>query len=140
MVIWLLGISGSGKSTLGEKLKQKLDRHQINNTLIDGDKFRNFFDNDLGYAVEDRRENIKRIISAAKMAEELKHVTIVCNISPFQDLRNFCKYKFNQYIEIFLDRQIEEAIKDDVKKIYKKSKLKNIIGFDIKFDIPQNPI
>ena len=65
MVIWLIGISGSGKTTLGNRLKQYLGSLNKKSYLIDGDVIREFFDRDLGYSREDRRQNIKRIALAA---------------------------------------------------------------------------
>ena len=106
MVIWLLGISGAGKSTLGNLLKQYFDRNAVKSFILDGDSVRNFFDNDLGFSVDERRQNIKRILLAAQALEQSGVIPIVCNISPFEDLRQFAREKFNDYVQIYLQKSI----------------------------------
>lgn len=134
MVIWLLGISGSGKTTLGKKLKKYLASQKIKNYIIDGDIVRDFFDNDLGYSKEDRILNIKRIMLSAYVLEQNDIIPIVCNISPFQHLRDLAKDKFNNYEEIYLKRTIDDIKNKD--NIYQDI---NVVGVDLKFDIPKNP-
>jgi adenylylsulfate kinase-like enzyme len=139
MVIWLLGISGAGKSTLGRIIAQKFADVGKLTTMIDGDDFRAFFDNDLGYSTAERRENVKRVIAAAKGANEVGAIVVVCNISPFEDLRRFCRSKLDGYIEIFLEKSLADAAQADVKKVYERSQNVNIVGFDVKFDTPKSP-
>lgn len=139
MVIWLMGISGSGKSTLGIKVKEYYDKNNIKAFIIDGDIVREFFDFDLGYTKNDRIENIKRVILSAFFLEKNGIVVIVCNISPFENLRNFARRKFQDYNEIFLSKNIEVAKKNDVKKVYEKNiDSTPIVGVDIFFEEPLN--
>ena len=137
MVVWLLGISGAGKSTLGNLLKQYYDRKKIQSFILDGDVVRSFFDNDLGYSVDDRRQNIKRILLAAHVLEQNGIIPVVCNISPFEDLREFARKKFDDYVQIYLQKSISIARKNDVKKIYRDNiKETPITGIDIVFEEP----
>lgn len=137
MVIWLIGISGAGKSTLGAGLKNYFDKQNIAAALIDGDIVREFFEQDLGYSVNDRKQNIKRIIFAAHMLEEQGVVPIVCNISPFEELRDFAARKLQDYVQVFLKKNPIVASQNDVKGVY-KDKLPNtpLVGFDIEFEEP----
>jgi len=139
MVIWLIGISGAGKTTLGTKIKQYYDGNNINSFILDGDLIRDFHDNDLGYSREDRIENIKRIMLAAYILEQNAIVAIVCNISPFEHLREVARKKLDNYIEIFLDKDINVAKNNVVKNVYKNNMGKtSLIGIDIKFEKPLN--
>lgn len=133
MVIWLLGISGSGKSTLGKELKNYFDNSNISSYIIDGDIIRSFYENDLGYTKEDREANIKRILLSAYILEQNNIIPIVCNISPFEQLRDFARKKFDNYIEIYLKRDINNI--KNKKTVYKD---KNVVGVDIKFEEPKN--
>jgi len=137
MILWFIGISGSGKSTLGNALKRALDGKKVPNAILDGDVVRKFFDHDLGYSRENRMANIKRIQFAAHVLSENNMVTIVCNICPFQELRDFSRAKFHDYNEIYLQKDLNRSIHSDVKSVYKKHHGKTaIIGLDIPFDEP----
>ena len=140
MVIWLLGISGAGKTTLGVKLEEYLKKRNIKCYRIDGDIVRDFYENDLGFSKEDRIANIKRIMLAAYVLEENNIIPIVCNISPFQFLRDFARKKFKNYVEIFLHKEISKAKQENNKReLYgKKNKNSPIIGIDIPFEEPVN--
>jgi adenylylsulfate kinase len=139
MVIWLLGISGAGKSTLGELIKNHYDTNGVQSFVLDGDVVRTFFDNDLSYSIDERRQNIKRILLAAHVLEQNGVIPIVCNISPFEDLRQFARDKFSDYIQIYLEKSITIAKHNDVKNIYSDNISKSpIVGIDMPFDEPKN--
>ena len=138
MVIWLLGISGAGKTTLGLKLKQHFDSEGVQSFILDGDIVRNFFDNDLSYSIDERRQNIKRIMLAAHVLEQNGIIPIVCNIAPFEDLRQFARQKFSNYVQIYLKKSLSLAQANDVKNIYKDNISKSmIVGIDLEFDQPK---
>ena len=138
MVVWLIGISGAGKSTLGVKLKRYYESNNVKTFLLDGDIVRDFYDNDLGYSREDRIANIKRIMLSAYVLEQNGIVPIVCNISPFEHLRSFCRKKFDDYNEIFLLKNLDIAKSNDVKKVYRENiKRTLLVGVDIAFENPQ---
>ncbi|WP_044837559.1 adenylyl-sulfate kinase [Thalassomonas viridans] len=137
MVIWLLGVSGAGKSTLGNRLKSYCDAQGIKSFLLDGDLVRDFYDNDLGYSPPDRRHNIKRIMLAARVLEQNGIIPIVCNISPFEDLRRFARQKFDNYQQVYLRKDIRHARTNDVKNIYKDHMNKTpLVGVDMTFEPP----
>lgn len=139
MIIWLLGISGAGKTTLGRKLYNQFLEDKKKVYLIDGDEVRSFFDNDLGYSIEDRKSNIKRIIYAAHVLSLNEVNVIVCNISPFEELREFSRNKLTNYIQIYLHKSIDKSRNNDIKSIYKNNIGKtDLIGIDIQFDEPLN--
>ena len=139
MVLWLLGISGAGKSTLGNKLKEYCDQSKKPAWIIDGDMIRDFFDNDLGFEREDRVQNIKRILLAAHVLSENGTIAIVCNISPFENLRQFARKKIKNYNQIYLKKNLETSRRNDVKEVYKNHIGKTpVVGVDLQFDEPQN--
>lgn len=135
MVIWLLGISGAGKTTLGQLLNDELQARGIKTSVLDGDVIRSFFDNDLGYTTEDRKMNVKRIMLAAHLLSESNIVTIVCNISPFEELREIARKKIKNYHQVYINKSLDVSIKNDVKGVYKEN-TSNIVGKDLQFDEP----
>ncbi len=134
MIIWLLGVSGSGKTTLGTLIKEYFDKKHIKNYIIDGDIVRDFYNNDLGFTKEDRVTNIKRILLSAYILEQNNIIPIVCNISPFQELRQFARNKFTRYEEIYLKRDLNDI--KNKENVYKDA---NVVGVDLQFEEPVNP-
>lgn len=139
MVIWLVGISGAGKTTLGRKLEQFYSGKGFKTYLLDGDEVRSLFKDDLGYTDADREANIKRIILGAYLLDKNDIIGIICNISPFQHLRDLARQIIKEYNEIYLDKDIRVSMKNDVKGVYKENVGKtDIVGFGQRFDEPLN--
>ena len=74
---------------------------------------------------------------AAYVLEQNGVIPIVCNISPFEDLRQFAREKFDDYVQIYLQKSLTIAQQNDVKNIYKDNVNKTpISGIDLIFDDP----
>lgn len=137
MVIWLIGISGAGKTTIGNRLEKHFDKIGIKNYLLDGDEVRDLFDRDLGYSDEDREANIKRIILGAYLLDKNDIVGIICNIGPLEHLRALARKKIKGYNEVYLKKDLQASMRNDVKGIYKENIGKTqIVGIDAAFDEP----
>lgn len=137
MVIWLIGISGAGKTTIGKRLEEHFNNLNIKNYLLDGDEVRDLFDRDLGYSDEEREANIKRIILGAYLLDKNDIIGIVCNIAPLEKLRALARTKIIGYNEIYLKKDINMSMKNDVKGVYRENVGKTqIVGIDAAFDEP----
>lgn len=86
-VLWLFGLSGSGKSALANGLERRLHDEGRLVRLLDGDNIRTGLNADLGFSVEDRRENLRRIAEVAKLFAETGIVTLVSFITPLEEAR-----------------------------------------------------
>ncbi len=140
MLIWLIGISGAGKTTIGRRLQAHFQALGIQNYLLDGDEVRDLFDRDLGYSDAEREANIKRIILGAYLLDKNNIAGIVCNISPLEHLRALARRKIAGYNEIYLKKNLQASIEDDVKGMYAANLGKTqIVGIDAAFDPPQHP-
>lgn len=140
MIIWLIGISGAGKTTIGRKLETYLNKIGKKCYLLDGDEVRDLFDRDLGYSDADREANIKRIILGAYLLDRNDIIGIICNIGPLECLRQLARRKIAGYNEIYLKKDLQSSIKNDVKGVYQANMGKTqIVGIDATFDEPQTP-
>lgn len=140
MVLWLIGISGAGKTTIGRKLEKYFQEIGKKCYLLDGDEVRDLFDRDLGYSDEDREANIKRIILGVYLLERNDIVGIICNIGPLEHLRQLARRKIPGYNEIYLKKDIQISMENDVKGVYKNNLGKTeIVGIDAAFDEPVTP-
>ena len=132
MIIWFTGISGVGKTLIAKKLFRILKKKTKNVVHIDGDKFRSILNNDIGYSLKDRNINASRIINFVKLLNEQKINVIVSANLTSQKYRRYCKRKFNKYLEININTDLNLLKKRDRKKIYSNRSLKNVVGFGIK--------
>lgn len=141
-VIWFTGISGAGKSTLAERLKSYLDSRDVRAELLDGDVVRDFFEKDLGYTRPDRIMNVRRIAFAAEMVRRQGVLTLVANIAPYVEVRDFIRRKIPNYIQVYVKSELAVVQARDVKGHYKdfqNGDQKNLIGIDDAYEPPRNP-
>ena len=127
--IWLIGPSAAGKTTISILLYENFKK--INNlVLIDGDKVRNLYENNLGYDKESRSKNTHRYVNLVKWLMDYNISSIVAVISPFQNDRLICRKEIKNYSEVYLKSSREVRIKRDKKKLYLpaiKGEKKNVV-------------
>ena len=142
MIIWITGISGSGKTTTASFLINKLRKTYSNLVNLDGDVIRNLYGDDLGYDVNSRIKQIKRIQKLCSFLESQGLIVIVSALYAEETLLRWNRRNFKKYLEVYLDASIDLVKKRDPKNIYKKyflGKEKNIVGIDIEWNVPINP-
>ena len=142
MVIWITGISGSGKSTLGKYFFKKFKKKYPSTVFFDGDQFRKIFLNDIKYTLKDRDINAVRLTNLVKnISLQRVNIVVSANITS-KRFRDWCRRNINDYFEVFIDVPIDILIKKrDYKKLYKHAiagKIKNVVGVDIPFKIPNS--
>ena len=122
-VLWLTGLSGSGKSTIAQHLKRKMHNAGYLAQVLDGDNIRSGINSNLGFSLEDRRENIRRIAEIAKLYKNSGLITICSFISPTKAIREYAKSIIDEadFIEIYVNASLELCESRDVKGLYKKS-------------------
>src|SRR3989337_1828253 len=144
LTVWLTGLSGSGKSTIAVELEHALleNRHQA--YIMDGDNIRHGLNKNLGFAPEDRSENIRRIGEVAKLFTDANIITITAFISPYrQDRDNARKLqKEGEFIEVYVKCPIDVCEQRDTKGLYKKARageVKEFTGISAPYEEPSNP-
>lgn len=143
-IIWLTGLSGSGKSTIATELERILFSRNYQVMILDGDIVRHGLNADLGFSLEDRKENIRRIGEAAKLLMEAGIITIAAFISPYNSDRDRIReiVPIGDFIETYIECPLEECERRDPKGLYKKARagiIKNFTGIDDPFEKPVNP-
>lgn len=139
--IWFTGLSGSGKSTLAKLLEKKLFERGYKTVLLDGDNTRLNLNKDLGFSLEDRTENIRRIAEVSKLLNDAGIITISCFISPTNEIRELARTiigKHSFYL-IYTNSSIETCIQRDTKGLYKKAienKIPDFTGISSPFEVP----
>ena len=103
---------------------------------------RDFFEQKFRYSREDRDLVTKQIAFSAYLLVENGVDVIVANIAGSYSIRDFLRRKWKQYIQVYLDADVNDCISNDSKGIYKKHlQLKNpqLLGVDIPYERPRKP-
>jgi len=142
-LLWFTGLSGSGKSTIANALDIRLNQDGLATYLLDGDNIRLGINSDLGFSLEDRNENIRRISEIGKLFVDAGLITIACFISPLKVNREMVRSTLGaDFIEVFVDCPLEECEKRDPKNLYKKARqgdIKEFTGITSPYEKPENP-
>ena len=141
----MTGLSGAGKTTLAQHLFKRLRKEGYSALVLDGDEIRRQAHSRLGFSAADIRLNNRLVAERCLQLVDTYDFIIVTLISPFRDSRAEArKLLGNIYTEIFINVSIEEAIRRDVKGLYKRAlngEISNFIGIspEIPYEEPQNP-
>ena len=131
MLIWFTGISGSGKSTLAGMLEYVLHEKGIHTYILDGDNVRSGLNSDLDFSDAGRVENIRRIAELANLMVDAGLVVMASFISPFRSERALARdlVGAENFVEVFVDCNLETAESRDVKGLYQKARAGIIPNF-----------
>jgi hypothetical protein len=82
LIIQIIGLPGSGKTTLAKALASR-----INAILLNADEVRAELSSDLGFSIEDRVEQARRLGALARLLSNQNHTTIVDFVCPTEETR-----------------------------------------------------
>ena len=142
-VLWFTGLSGSGKSTIASALEKLLFSKGYFVQVLDGDNTRSGINNNLGFSIDDRKENIRRIAELSKLFLESGVICINSFVSPTRSIRNMAREIIGEddFLEFFVNTPLEICEQRDVKGLYKKARaglIKDFTGIDSPFEEPEN--
>ncbi len=143
-VVWLTGLSGAGKSTIAHKLELYLFEKGIRVYVLDGDNVRHGLNKDLGFSMEDRKENIRRIAHVAALFVDAGILTICAIISPYKVDREMAREIIgkDKFLEVYVKCPLKVCEDRDPKGLYKKARsglIKGFTGIDDPYEEPKNP-
>ena len=144
--VWLTGLSGSGKSTIAAELEEALVGSGRAAYRLDGDNLRLGLNGDLGFAADDRAENVRRVGEVARLFADAGVVAIVPVISPYRADRDRVRAIHAEaglaFVEVFVDTPIEVCEARDPKGLYAKARageIKGFTGIDDPYEAPLAP-
>ena len=143
-VVWLTGLSAAGKSTIATELERELFSQGKHAYVLDGDNMRHGLCSDLGFAPEDRKENIRRIGEVAKLFADAGFVCITAFISPYRSDRELARRIAppGRFVEVYLDTPLEICEQRDPKGLYAKARageIKDFTGISAPYEPPLKP-
>lgn len=143
-LLWFTGLSGSGKSTIANALDVALHQRGYHTFLLDGDNVRHGLNKDLGFADEDRVENIRRIGEVSKLFTDAGLIVLSAFISPFTSDRRMVRNLFpaGEFVEVFMDTPLATCEERDPKGLYGKARagqIRHFTGIDSPYEAPERP-
>jgi len=143
-LIWFTGLSGSGKSVISDALENMLFEKGFSTYSLDGDNIRLGLCRGLGFSLEDRTENIRRIAEVANLMLDAGLIVLASFISPLKSQRDLVKEIVGEenFVEVYISTPLEECEKRDVKGLYKKAhnrEIKNFTGISSVYEPPEKP-
>lgn len=144
MVLWFTGLSGAGKSTLATAIEHALADKGCHAIVLDGDNLRHGLCSDLGFALEDRSENIRRVGEVAKLFMDAGMIVVTAFISPLIRDRNQARSLFNEgdFFEVFCNSSLQSCEKRDIKGLYRRARngeIPEFTGISSPYEAPENP-
>jgi bifunctional enzyme CysN/CysC len=144
--MWFTGLSGSGKSSLAMLAEQRLLAAGRPSYVLDGDNLRLGLNADLGFAMADRAENLRRIAHVACLLADAGLTVLVPTISPLAEHRELARSIHDTagiaFREVYLDTPVEVCEQRDPKGLYAKARageITNFTGIDSPYEVPQHP-
>ena len=144
MAFWLTGLSGAGKSTLAHAAEAVLFQKNYHLVVLDGDVIRSGLCSDLGFSMDERRENNRRIAELSKIFVSNGIICLCAFISPSaafrQDARRIIGEEY--FREVHVDCSVEECERRDVKGFYKMARqgeIRNFTGVSSGYEAPRSP-
>jgi len=112
--------------------------------VLDGDVIRSGICGDLGFSMDERRENNRRIAELAKIFVRNGMICLCAFISPSAAFRRDARRLVgeNLFREVYIACSLEECERRDVKGFYKKARqgeLRNYTGISSDYETPQSP-
>jgi adenylylsulfate kinase len=144
LVVWFTGLSASGKSTIAHTVERVLYNKGYSTYVFDGDNVRHGLCADLGFSLEDRKENIRRIGEMIKLFVDAGVIVLTAFISPLRADREKVRllFKPGEFIETYIKCPIEVCSARDGKGMYERAKrgeIKNFTGISSPYEEPESP-
>lgn len=144
LTLWLTGLSASGKSTLAYALERNLINSGRACYVLDGDNVRHGLNKNLGFSVEDRAENIRRIAEVAKLMNDAGLIVITAYISPMIADRSAAREIIGseRFKEIYVSTPLATCEARDPKGLYAKARagtIPDFTGVSATYEAPLKP-
>jgi len=134
---FITGLPGSGKTSIAEKIKRSISKKYGPTITLTGDDLRKIFN----YNKFSRKPRLAYALSFSKFCKYItdKKINVIFStVSLFHKVRKWNKLNIQNYIEIYIEVDINQLIKIR-KKFFYKGNYKNVYGKDLRAEFPKNP-
>ena len=136
-LFWVTGFSGSGKTQISKKIHSKIKKNYGPTILLSGDDIRKIF-NLKSYTYKERNKIVMRYCKLAKLITSQNINVIFAVVGLMHNIRVWNRKNIKNYIEIYIKSDLKKIIQKRKKNIYHQN-INNIVGIDIKPELPRKP-
>jgi adenylylsulfate kinase len=140
-VVWYTGVAASGKSTIGKEVVRRLRERGIKVEDFDADEVRANISPNLGFTLEARDENTKRLAFFGSILARNGVSASIAAVSSLRRFRDRARSMIDHFVEVYVKCPLEECKKRDPKGLYKKGeegKINDIAGWHQPYEEPLN--
>lgn len=118
--VWIFGLSGAGKTTFAQEIINTMRMPYLH---LDGDVIRQSICSDLGFSLEDRLENVRRVAGICKMCNDQDISCVVSMITPMKFMRQTARRIIGEdkFRLIYISTPLEVCAVRDSKGLYGKN-------------------
>jgi len=142
-VLWLTGLPSSGKTTLALETERRLFARGYQVFVLDADNVRSRLNADLGFGLDDRSENIRRVSEVASLFADAGTIVISAFISPYNDDRAKARaVAGDRFHSVYIKADQQTCEMRDPYGLWKKARdgeIKDFTGVDSPYEVPENP-
>ena len=136
------GLTGTGKSTIARSVERALFDVGRAVMVLDGEKMRSGVNQDLGFSVEDRSENLRRSAHIARIMNDAGLICLAAFVAPSESIRARVAELVGKDRFLVVHLVAEEAVRKarDIKGHYAKAEagvLPNFPGVSALYEAPQ---
>ena len=142
--ILLTGLTGAGKTTVAYALERRLFDMGRAATVLDGQNMRRGISRDLGFAADDRSENLRRSAEVAKLINDAGLICISAFVAPSEEVRNRAAEVVggDRFLVVYLAAPIDVCRQRDTDGHYPladSGELPNFPGVSSPYEEPHSP-
>lgn len=142
--VLLTGMTGAGKSTIAQALERRLFDRGRTLLRLDGESLRLGISRDLGFATEDRSENLRRAAEIAHIANRQGLIAIIAAQAPEAAVRDRIGDLVgrDRYVEVFVDAPDDVRRARDPHGLYAAAdagEVEDLPGATATYDTPVEP-
>jgi adenylylsulfate kinase len=140
-VLWFTGLAGSGKSTIASVVQAMLAERDLPVENLDADEVRQNLSPNLGFSLEARDENTKRLAWMGKMLSKHGVNVVIAAVATLRKFRDRAREMCPHFVEVYVYCPLEVCQERDPKGLYARrarGEINDVDGIDIPYEEPLN--
>ncbi len=142
VVIWFTGLAASGKSTIAQGVAQRMVELGLDVENLDADVVRANLSPNLGFSIEARDENTKRLAWLAQLLSKYGVNVVIAAVATLRYFRDRARSWCEKFVEVYVDAPLEVCQQRDPKGLYARAargEVHDVDGIHIPYEEPLDP-